>query len=538
MVDPHLLPVQFVADRAADDPDRVVVQNVDGPRLTYGELHRANLAWAGAYERLGVGAGSHVVTMLPTSFDAYGAWLGLGWLDAVEVPINTAYRGRMLRYVIEQSQADAVILSAQFVDRLAEVADEMERLPTVVVPDADDPGALPFPALGRSAFFDGPPHAGARLGPAAHDVGCIVYTSGTTGPSKGVLVPWGQMYYGALGPPEDALLPGEAYYSTLPTFHMSGKYSIYIPMLRGGHLVMRDAFSVSHFWDDIRRFGCTYAAVLGPMARFLMMQPEGEDDADNSLRAVTMAPLPPEIEEFKKRFGVKVATGFGMTEVGGILTSDGWETPNWRTCGKVRKGPPGYEVRLVDEHDEEVADGEVGELIVRTGEPWALNCGYYRMPDKTAEAWRNGWFHTGDVFVRDEDGNFYFVDRRKDCIRRRGENISSMEVEGYVNEHPAVVESAAIAVPSEHGEDDVKICVVAKPDGELDAEALIGFLEPRMPKFMLPRFVEIVSELPKTEATNRIKKAELKKAPLNANTWDREAAGSQAPLAARSARSE
>jgi crotonobetaine/carnitine-CoA ligase len=260
------------------------------------------------------------------------------------------------------------------------------------------------------------------------------------------------------------------------------------------------------------------------MPRFLLMQPAREDDARNPLRGVTAAPLSPEIEEFKKRFDVKVTTGFGMTEVGGILGSD-WEAMNWRSCGKVRRGPPGYEVRLVDEHDQPVADGEFGELIVRTDEPWALNSGYHRMPEKTAEAWRNGWFHTGDVFVRDPDGYFYFVDRLKDCIRRRGENISSMEVEAYVQEHPDVLECAAIGVPSEYSEDEVKICVVAKPGAVFTCAELIEFLTPRMPRFMLPRFVELVGELPKTEATNRIKKAELKKDPLNDKTWDRESAG-------------
>jgi len=215
--------------------------------------------------------------------------------------------------------------------------------------------------------------------------------------------------------------------------------------------------------------------------------------------------------------------------VGGILGSDGWESSNWRSCGKVRRGPPGFEIRLVDEYDEEVALGEPGELIVRTDEPWALNSGYFGMPEKTAEAWRNGWFHTGDVFVRDGDGYFYFVDRLKDCIRRRGENISSMEVEAYVHEHPEVLECAAIGVPSEYGEDEVKICVTVKPGFDLEAWDLLEFLAPRMPRFMLPRFVELVGELPKTEATNRIKKAELKREPLNDNTWDREAAGFELP---------
>ncbi len=529
MIDPQLLPARWIARRASTDPDRVIIAHVDGRSLTYSALHRANLAWAGGYRGLGVGPGSHVVTMLPTSMESYSAWLGLSWVGAVEVPINTAYKGRMLRYAIEQSRADALVISRQYADRLAEVAEDLERWPLVVVPDAEDVSDLPFEAVPGPEFLAAPAWEDDRHGPAAHDVGCIIFTSGTTGPSKGVLVPWGQMYYGVLGPPEDALLPGESYYSSFPTFHMSGKYSLYIPIARDARLVLRESFSAGHFWDDIRRFECTYTTIVGPMARFLLMQPEREDDARNPLRGVTAAPLSPEVEEFKKRFDVRATTGFGMTEVGGILGSDGWESSNWRSCGKVRRGPPGFEIRLVDEYDEEVALGEPGELIVRTDEPWALNSGYFGMPEKTAEAWRNGWFHTGDVFVRDGDGYFYFVDRLKDCIRRRGENISSMEVEAYVHEHPEVLECAAIGVPSEYGEDEVKICVTVKPGFDLEAWDLLEFLAPRMPRFMLPRFVEVVGELPKTEATNRIKKAELKREPLNDNTWDREAAGFELP---------
>ena len=528
MIDPRLLPAQLAALRAKEDPEQVAIEHVQGSILTYEALHRANLTWAGAYQKLGVGVGSRVVTMLPTSFDSYSAWLGLAWLGALEVPINTAYRGRMLRYVIEQSEPDLLLISSAFVDRLPEIAREIS-LPRVVVPDADDTSAFLVAALSRRQFLDADPLAGELGGPFAHDSCSIIYTSGTTGPSKGVLVPWGQMYYSAIAPPADVLREGEAYYSTWPTFHMSGKYSLYIPMLRGARMVLRETFSVSNFWDDIRRFHCTYATVLGPMVRFLMMQPPQEDDARNPLRGITSAPLVPEIEDFKKRFDVKVATGFGMTEVGGILASDGWETSNWRSCGKVRRGPPGFEIRLVDEHDEPVGVGEVGELMVRTDQPWALNTGYFRMPEKTAEAWRNGWFHTGDGFSRDEDGNFYFVDRLKDCIRRRGENISSLEVEAYVTDHPDVLECAALGVPSEYGEDDVKICVVVKPGARLEAGALFEYLVPRMPRFMLPRFVEFVAEFPKTEATNRIKKAELKRDALNANTWDREAAGFEVP---------
>jgi crotonobetaine/carnitine-CoA ligase len=286
---------------------------------------------------------------------------------------------------------------------------------------------------------------------------------------------------------------------------------------------MRERFSPTAFWDDVRTHGCTAAGIFGPLLNMLMMQPEKPDDADNPMIGMICAPLPETHDDFTRRFGVKLATGYGMSETGAVFMSRGWDIADWRSCGRVRQGPPGFEVRVVNEHDEPLGPGEVGELIVRADEPWVLNAGYLGLPDKTAEAWRNGWFHTGDGFKYDEDGNFYFVDRMKDAIRRRAENISSMEVEVYVTSHPEVAESAAFGVPSEIGEEEVKVCVVRTEGSELTAEALIDFLEPQMPPFMLPRFVEFVDALPKTEVTMRIRKVELKADPFNDRTWDRQA---------------
>jgi crotonobetaine/carnitine-CoA ligase len=284
------------------------------------------------------------------------------------------------------------------------------------------------------------------------------------------------------------------------------------------------------FWKDIREFGCTTAAAPGTVGRWLVQQPEDPRDADNPLRNVVMAPLDPAVDDFRRRFGVRVCTAFGMTEVSIPFSSNGWDTPpNTQSCGRPREGYPGYDVRLVDEHDLPVALGETGELVVRTSVPWTLNSGYFGMPDKTAEAWRNGWFHTGDAFRVDEDGWYYFVDRIKDCIRRRGENISSFEVEAGVNEHPAVLECAAVAVPADDAEDEVKVFVVRKPDQELTPEELVTFLVPRMPRFMIPRYIQFVDALPKTEASQRVQKNLLRQDAFNDDTWDRQAARMNLP---------
>jgi crotonobetaine/carnitine-CoA ligase len=265
--------------------------------------------------------------------------------------------------------------------------------------------------------------------------------------------------------------------------------------------------------------------IMGPIASILMSAPEAANDADNPLRYTAIGPMSDQTENFKRRFGVEVTTSYGTTETGLPLAA-GWELPNTKTCGRLRDGYPGYEIRIVDEFDEPVPPGEVGELLVRAREPWTICTGYYGMPDKTAEAWRNGWFHTGDAFRVDDHGWFYFVDRIKDTIRRRGENISSFEIQASVNEHPDVVESAAIGVPSDLGEDDPMIFVVARPGAGLTAESLVGFLTERMPKFMVPRYVEFVTELPKTDASFRTRKFELRARGVGPDTWDREAAAS------------
>ena len=244
--------------------------------------------------------------------------------------------------------------------------------------------------------------------------------------------------------------------------------------------------------------------MIPAMMNWLLDQPPRPDDLDNPLRWVAGAPVVPRIDEFKARFGVAMRTQYGNTETGTALyagpdvSADPSSSAKWVT--------PGYEVRAVDEHDYEVPAGVVGELVVRTTEPWRMMVGYFGMPERTAEAWRNGWFHTGDGVVRDERGRYEFVDRITDSMRRRGENISSVEVEAYVNEHPAVSETAAIAVPSPEGEDEVKVCVVLLDGHELAPDDLHRFLVERMPAFMVPRYIEFVADPERTEAMKRIRK--------------------------------
>jgi crotonobetaine/carnitine-CoA ligase len=309
----------------------------------------------------------------------------------------------------------------------------------------------------------------------------------------------------------------------MPLFHNSGRSAFNYAMSRNARFVLRDRFSATEFWNDIRATGCVTAALVGPMTALLHAAPPKDDDGDSPLRNAILGPMIPEIADFERRFGVRVATGYGQTETGMAVTT-GWDHGPWANCGRIREDYPWPEVRIADEFDEPVPDGEVGELLVRSAEPWALNVGYYKMPEQTAAAWRNGWFHTGDAFRRDADGWFYFVDRLRDTIRRRGENISSFEVETLVAEHPAVRECAAIGVPADLGEDEVLVAVIVDDPATFDAAELLEFLAPRMPRFMLPRYVEVVDDLPRTEASMRVRKHELRTRGVTPTTWDREAA--------------
>ena len=266
----------------------------------------------------------------------------------------------------------------------------------------------------------------------------------------------------------------------------------------------------------------TTAAMLGVWVNFLLNEPEQEGDADVPLELVSMAPVVERHEEFRRRFGVDFFGGFGSTEIGTHFTTLDC-SDKVTSVGRPMTTVAGTEYRLVDTHDQPVRQGEVGELISRHSEPWTVMLGYLGNAEATATAWRNGWFHTGDSFYQDEDGDYYFVDRTKDVIRRRGENISSLELETLVLEHPGVLEAAAIGLPSDVGEEDVFVLVIPQPDSQLTVEKLGADLDDRLPRFMRPRYLELVEEFPRTPATMRVRKVALRERGISPATWDREA---------------
>ncbi len=515
MLAPTCLAPHAVARGAAITPDAVALEHVDGTRLTYAELDRRARAWAASLAARGVAEGDHVATMLPNTFDAHVTMLALAWLRVVEVPLNVAFTGRMLAYALDHADVTTLLVAPDFRDAVAAVEADTPKLARIV--ELDD--------ATRAGFDEGLDAVPALelVGPQYRDVHSLMFTSGTTGPSKAVITPWAVMYQFWSWVPDDALEAGDGLYCAMPLFHNSGRSAFNYAMSCNARFVIRDRFSASDFWSDIRATGCVTAALVGPMTALLHSAPPQPDDADSPLRNAILGPMIPEIDDFERRFGVRVATGYGQTETGMAVTT-GWNHGPSANCGRIREDYPWPEVRIADEFDEPVPDGEVGELLVRSAEPWALNVGYHKMPEQTAAAWRNGWFHTGDAFRRDVDGWFYFVDRLRDTIRRRGENISSFEVETMVAEHPAVRECAAIGVPAPLGEDDVFVAVIVDDPAAFDPAELLSFLEPRMPRFMLPRYVEVVDDLPRTEASMRVRKHELRSQGVTDSTWDREAA--------------
>lgn len=507
--------------RAEDSPNHEFLYEVGGGSRTYAQLNLAARKYGRFFSDIGISHGEVVATFLPTSINALEVWLGLSWAGGVEAALNREYRQRILAEVLNDTQATVVVTTRDFLSHLTEVRSDLTHLRRVVLVDGFDGEAAPpvLPGVEVIAGGDeGIVNDGLERLPELplHEPSCILYTSGTTGPSKGVVLPWAQMIEnGKYMVPIEHMNSSDVFYCPYAPCHITGKAYFYSMMLLGGSYVIKSRFRTGDFWPDIRRYGCTTTLLQGAMAHFLLRQEVTDDERDNPLTQVVVAPVIPEVAALEGRFEVTVGTVYNMTELSCPVMSHGWYNSGTGSCGTPRVG---VEARVVDELDRELPRGQVGELVVRHSDPWTLTSGYLRRPETTADAFANLWFHTGDAFYQHADGSFFFVDRTKDSIRRRGENISSAEVEREVREFPAVRECAAIAHPSDLGEDEVRIVVVPKDKEFFEPAELYTFLTERMPRYMLPMYIDIVDEIPKTE-TQKIQKNALRKLPVTSSTW-------------------
>ena len=505
--------------RAARSPDDLFVRFC-GEGITFAEaLVRAERA-AGALKSLGIGKGDRIALMLPNCLEFLDLWFGCALIGAVFVPVNLALRGEGLRYILEHSDAHALFAD----ETVTEAVDA--ALPAAVRPIVRFAMGGADGWLSAREFLDGGSRHVARAALGGGDLASILYTSGTTGLPKGVMnchnayvaagCEFTQRFVGIRS--DDVL------YTSLPLFHVNAQMLTTVGSLVSGRpMVLAPRFSASRFFDDIRAEGATVFNYIGAMLTMLFKQGERADDASNPARLAIGGAAPAEIWcEFERRFGTRILEIYGLTETATFCVGS---PPDDIRAGKIGQPVSWSEVRILRDDGGEAAAGERGEIVIRSKRPDILFKGYYKDEAATESAFRNGWFRSGDRGYRDTDDYLVFVDRLKDCIRRRGENISSYEVERVMNNHPAVAESAAIGVPSELGEEDVMVAVVVNPGADVEPEALVEYCLARMAAFMVPRYIRFMPELPKT-ATQRVQKFLLRDEGV-ALAWDRESAVAQ-----------
>ncbi len=512
---------KILEDKAKMNAGRVAVLT-EHEQISYDQLDERVNRVGNALEAMGLQKDDKVCVMLPNIPEFLYTWWGNAKLGGITVPLNTALKGEGLGYIINHSDAETLVLSHHYVSVLEEISDTLSRLKRIIVlgPEGQRAAKLPIGAIDFAELLTAPA-ASPMKEVWSDDIDSIMYTSGTTGLPKGVIHRHARCYGGFVLPIMTGYTEHDVVYNTLPLFHIGGQNMVWMALVTDTKVAIAERFSASRFWAEAREYGATFTLFLGAMIPILHKQPPRHDDHDNPLRIALSAAAPRTIwEEFEQRFHVKIVELYSQTEGGFLLNADA------KTEGKVGSmGKPssGFEMKVVDTQDRELPPGVVGELIYKPAGGVALT-EYYKNPEATAEKTRGGWIRSGDLAYKDADGYFFFVDRKNDFMRRRGENISSFEVEKIINGHPHVLESAAYAIPSELGEDEVMVAIVLQPGTELEPLELMQYCEAHMAYFMIPRYVRVVHELPKT-GTERTMKYQLKSQGVTRDTWDREAAG-------------
>jgi carnitine-CoA ligase len=491
----------------------------DWRTVTYAELGRLVCRTAHALAAAGATPGARVGVLLPNGLPFVRVWLALALLDVTMVPINVSLVGAGLRHVLDHAQPDLLVADAALLAHVREAGIDLPPGPAtgpvlVAPPRGGEPVALP--AL-EEAAAETPPPAGP-VDPAS--LALVIYTSGTTGPSKGVMLSrTAQLWHGANYLRDFAVVgPGEAGFTPLPLFHVSAQGYTLGCLLGGAHAIVAPRFSPFSFWETARRFGARSFNYVGAMVPLLSHRPPRPDDRDHALRQAVGSATSPQLHEpFEQRFGLRLIESYGQTETAGLWLTD---PPEGRRIGTVGRPRRWLTADVVREDGARAADGETGELVLRPAHPLLITTGYFRDPETTARAFRDGWYWTGDAASRDRDGLFRFRGRLKDFIRRRGENVSAFEIEREALTHPAVREAAAVGVPSPLGEEEIRLVVLLHDGARLEPAALSRYLAPRLAGFMRPRYIELRAELPRTP-TQRVQKFRLREEGIGPGAWER-----------------
>ena len=521
---------RLLADQAARQGERRYLR-FDDRTWSYAEVERLTNRLANGLLAFGVQRGDHVAYLVDNRPEFLWLFYAAAKIGAVSVPVSTAAKGELLVYYLTQSQSTVLVLEASQADRFMSVQAQCPAIARAVLlgddgpPPADLAGRLGLPTTDEATLLQG-----AETPPAAevhfNDTCCLLYTSGTTGPSKGNVMPQAMvvsMSYvlaHGLGYRSDDVL-----YTALPLFHGNALLTTCtVALACGASVALSRRFSASNFWSDVKRYGATQFNLLGAMSNFLWGQPPSPADRDHSVRLAMVVPVPSFAKEFEARFGIRIVSLYALTDygTGSVLGPDDPPAKLW----SAGRPPPHMQVAILDDDDLALPAGEVGEICLRNDLPFASTQGYFDKPEATAESRRNLWFHTGDRGYLDADGYLYFVDRKKDAMRRRGHNISSFEVEQILLKHPAIQEVAAYAVESEYSEDEVMVSVICRPGQTIEPAELVHFAKDNMIYYMVPRYVEIVTEMPLT-MSGKVEKYKLRaraEADLSA-VWDRERAG-------------
>jgi crotonobetaine/carnitine-CoA ligase len=521
MFEPSARTVPVMLQRQAERYRERSLFVCEGARWSYADVADIAARSGGRFAAAGIAKGDRVAILCGNRPEFLDLFLGCAWIGAISVPLNVAARGPQLEHMLRSSGARLLVLEREWMPALEFVDLARLQLETIWVIDpdagmADRHWAVPVRALPERTA----PVAAADLRP--HDLLTILFTSGTTGPSKGVCCPHAQFFWWGFNVLRQLeLREGDIQHTTLPLFHVNAMGCFFQALLNGSTQVVAKRFSASNFWPALVASGATVTYLLGAMVPMLLARPPCAEEKQHKVRVALAPGTPAHLhEDFTARSGIYLLDAYGATESNAVIGAP-VETRRPGFMGRVFEG---FHARVVDDDDNEVADGTPGELLLRADEPFAMAAGYFGMADKTVEAWRNLWLHTGDRVVRDEQGYYKFIDRIKESIRRRGENISSFEVERVIMSHPAVEVAAVFPVASELAEDEVMATIIVKEGAALDGAELIRFCEGRLSYFAIPRFVDFVADMPRTES-GKVQKFKLRERGRSADTWDREAAG-------------